>query len=250
MSLKPMAIAASVTLISAILLAFLTIDPLKRAWWGYLNDHASEYYIRQMLAFNARKDLNLPAGSVLFYGDSMVQGLAVASASDMAVNYGIGQATSEHVALQLRNHQNVARAKAVVIAVGINDIAREESAQVLPNYRAAIQNIPETVPVIISQIMPVDEEDLQRLGLSQIVNTVNTELDQLCASSPRIECLNAGTSLADDNGQLKRQYHTGDGLHLNARGNKIWLQQLRLAIENITGNKNSIEQSPGNVPPN
>ena len=89
MPVKPFAIAASVILTGTILFSFLAIDPLKRAWWDYLNEHASEYYVHQMLTFNARIDLNLPTGSVLFYGDSMVQGLA---AADMAVNSGIGHA--------------------------------------------------------------------------------------------------------------------------------------------------------------
>jgi lysophospholipase L1-like esterase len=233
-SVKPFAIAASVTLISAILLATLAIDPLKRAWWDYLNEHASEYYVHQMLAFNARIDLNLPTGSVLFYGDSMVQGLAVANAADIAINYGVGHATSQHVYQQLRNHRNVSRAKAVVIAVGINDITRGNASQVLPNVQEGLKHIPKAVPVIISKLMPVNEEALGRNGLSANVALVNLELEQVCSDNQRVRCIDAGQLLAASDGNLARQYHTGDGLHLNPRGNAIWREQLQLAIEEVS----------------
>lgn len=235
MSRKRLVSAFLISIASLAILASLARDPLRRAWYSYLNDYASEYYAKQMMAFNARKDLNMLGNAVLFYGDSMVQGLAVQNAYNSAVNYGIGHATSQDVARQLREHRNTGKAAAIVIAVGINDIARGNANQVLPAYQAFFKNIPETVPVIISKIMPVNETDLRRSGLSEKVTLVNLGLEEICTTNQRVQCLDAGRLLVDADGTLARQYHTGDGLHLNRLGNAIWLEQLQLVIKEVTG---------------
>jgi len=241
MSRKRLATVVLIVIACLVLLATLAHAPLRHAWYSYLNDYASEYYVKQVMAFNARKDLNMPAGAVLFYGDSMVQGLAVQNAHKRAVNYGIGHATSQDVARQLRKHKNTGEAAAIVIAVGINDIAHGNANQVLPVYRGFIKHLPEGVPVIISKIMPVNETDLRRTGLSDKIAQVNLGLADICGANPGIHCLDAGQSMADPNGNLARRYHTGDGLHLNRLGNAIWLEQLQLAIEKITGDTKEVQ---------
>jgi lysophospholipase L1-like esterase len=235
MSRKRIVTAFLISIACLLLLASLARTPLKRAWYSYLNDYASEYYVEQTMAFNARKDLNMPANAVLFYGDSMVQGLVVQNAYNTAVNYGIGHATSQDVARQLREHRNTGEAAAIVIAVGINDIARGNANQVLPAYEEFLKSIPNRAPVIISKIMPVNETDLGLSGLSEKVGLVNLGLEEICATNQRVQCLDAGQLLVDADGNLARQFHTGDGLHLNRLGNAIWLEQLQLAIKEVTG---------------
>lgn len=224
-------------LIVLALTASLVRDPLKKAWWSYLNDYASEYYIEQMMVFNARKDRNLPGNSVLFYGDSLVQGLTVQAAAHRAVNYGIGQAKTRDVVRQLQKHINTKKAAVIVIAVGVNDVIQGNAHEVLPAYQRALISIPESVPVIISNVLPVDEALLQQNNLNNAIQQLNEQLQELCLSSYRLTCLDAGQSLKDSDGNLASQYHTGDGLHLNAQGSAIWLSLLEIAISN------SIQQS-------
>lgn len=220
----------------SVALAALVAQPLlKQAWHGYLNQHASHYYVRQMATFNARKDLNLSRGAVLFYGDSLVQGLNVSSAAGPAVNYGIGHATAITIAEQIQQHKNLSRADVIVIAVGINDITRGQPDHILPAYRDALNKIPDTVTVIINQIMPVSEAELNRPGLTNLIVRVNAQLEKLCSATPGTLCLDASTALAGHDGQLKREYHTGDGLHLSAAGNTIWLNLLRTALQQAVG---------------
>jgi lysophospholipase L1-like esterase len=235
MSRKRLVTAFFISIASLVILASLARDPLRRAWHSYLNDYASDYYVKQMMVFNARKDLNMPANAVLFYGDSMVQGLAVQNTYNTAVNYGIGHATSLDVARQLREHRNTGEAAAIVITVGINDVAGENANQVLPAYQEFLKSIPGTVPVIISKIMPVNGTDLGLSGLSEKVTLVNLGLEEICTTNQRVQCLDAGQFLVDADGNLARQYHTGDGLHLNRLGNAIWLEQLQLVIKEVTG---------------
>ncbi|WP_328184802.1 SGNH/GDSL hydrolase family protein [Marinobacter sp. OP 3.4] len=214
--------------------AAMAYSPLKRLWYSYLNGYATEHYVQQMMAFNARKDRNIPNHSVLFYGDSLVQGLSVTAASPMAVNYGIGHAGSAEILSQLESHHNLDRAAAVIMAFGINDIARGNPEVVSSAYRKSLELIPSSIPVIISLIMPVDEENLGRTGISDTVTSVNQSLDVLCSENKRVLCVNAGQLLMESGDQLSDQYHVGDGLHLNARGNAVWLEQLGIAVDQAT----------------
>ncbi len=186
MSPKRLATALLISIAFLVLLAALARDPLRQAWWGHLNDRASDYYVKQMMAFNARKDRNMPANAVLFYGDSLVQGLAVQNAHNRAVNYGIGHSTSQDVARQLREHRNTGEAAAIMISAGINDIAHGNPDQVLPVYQEFLKNIPQAVPVVISKIMPVNETDMRRSGLSEQVVLVNLGLGEICATEQRV----------------------------------------------------------------
>ncbi len=219
----------------AVVFAMLMRQPARQAWYGYLNDHAIAHYTGRMETFNARKDKNLPRGAVLFYGDSLVQGLAVVAASPLAVNYGIGHATTQQVVRQLQQHQNVSKASAVVLAVGINDVLAGNASKVPPGYQEALAAIPEHLPVLINQLLPVDEAALGHTGVSAAVQAVNTALGQLCTGSKRIRCVNAGAALSDQTGQLASRYHIGDGLHLSAAGNAIWLDHLKTAISSSVG---------------
>ncbi len=219
------------------LLVSFSRDPLRKAWWGYLNNYASEYYVQQMMAFNARKDRNLPDNAVLFYGDSLVQGLAVQAAAQRAVNYGIGQAGTRDVARQLKEHLNIGKAAAVVIAVGVNDVIRANAHHVLPAYQSALMSIPDSVPVVISNILPVDEALLHQTNLNNAIQQLNQQLQKLCSTRARLTCLDAGQSLKDSEGNLASQYHTGDGLHLNTQGNSIWLSQLETSIAKASSSR-------------
>src|SRR5262245_21550491 len=49
---------------------------------------------QQIQAFQIKVDGNVPDGSVLFFGDSLVQGLCVVAVTPNAVNFGIGGDTT------------------------------------------------------------------------------------------------------------------------------------------------------------
>lgn len=228
------------------IIATFSYRPLKTYWYSYLNNYATENFIRQTMVFNARKDQNLPAGAVVFYGDSLVQGLNVAAATPLAVNYGIGSASSRDIVGQLKSHRNIDKSSVLVLAFGINDILRQNPERVVPAYRQALEVIPGSMPVIISLIMPVSEANLGRFSITSTVKSLNQSLREICLSNSRVRCLDAGVLLTDNEGQLAAHHHVGDGLHLSAAGNEIWLKQLGFAIAEVTESieKDAINASP------
>ena len=199
-------------------------------WHGYLNTHALQYYHSNLIEMNLRRDLNVPNEAVLFYGDSLIQGLAVQAASDKAVNYGIGHATTAMVYQQIVKHKGLERASVVVISVGINDILSGKVTDIIPKYRLILSNLPSDTNILIGLIQPIDEDVLGRPGTSKIISDINQGLILLCDSDQRVSCLSIASLLTNEQGQLASSYHIGDGLHLSSEANAIWLQQLQLTL--------------------
>ena len=83
----------------------------------------TKHYTRMMM-YHERMDSSIPTGSVIFIGDSITQGLATSAISQLSVNYGIGSDTTLGVIERLDTYHSINTAKAVVIAIGINDIKR------------------------------------------------------------------------------------------------------------------------------
>lgn len=216
-----------------VLAALLVLAGLggRDAWYGYLNRHAVDYYVESMRIMNGRQDANLPEHSVIFYGDSLMQGLAVQSVTERAVNFGIGHATTAAVAGEVAVHQGIKHAAAVVFSVGINDILAGHADEVLRGYRTILAGVPIDLPVIIVLVLPVDEQALSRPGLSASIARVNQALVVLCQERPSTRCISMHDLLVSNTGQLEVRYHIGDGLHLNKAGNDRWIQVLRDALK-------------------
>ena len=82
--------------------------------------HAWHY--RQMLGFHRHIDACVPKGAVLFIGDSFIQSMCVAAITEKAVNFGIGGDTTEGVLKRLPRYTSIKRARAIVLAIGYNDL--------------------------------------------------------------------------------------------------------------------------------
>ncbi|MFM7326840.1 MAG: hypothetical protein ACKO4L_18320, partial [Nodosilinea sp.] len=94
------------------------------------------------------------------------------------------------------------------------------------------------VPVLVSGILPVAEGAMDRVyclrGYNQRIQAVNQALKQELAGQAGRRFVDHSASLdRDGDGQLDRQFHCGDGLHLNARGYDRWTQNLRQHLDEL-----------------
>jgi lysophospholipase L1-like esterase len=179
-----------------------------------------------------RMDANTPDGSVIFIGSSLIQGLSVAAVAREAVNFGIGTDTTAGVLNRLSNYKSIRQASALVIYVGGNDFKRRNNDEILKNYSEITQLIPPQVPVVVNAILPVDENARSDLaGRNARSKELNSRLKLLCANRAA-DCLflDPTTRFIDSSGNLKKQYHDGDGVHLNGSGNLIWIQELKEVV--------------------
>lgn len=182
------------------------------------------YYL--MLKFHERMDTTVRPNSIIFFGDSLVQGLHTSAIAPVSVNYGVGSDTTSGLHKRLPMYQSVVDAKVIVLAIGINDVRYGLSKpEILENYRQIIQDLPADIPILISAILPIDEPlnpDWQ--GFNQKINDINTELEAY-ADTEGFTFINVSNRLIDSENNLADQYHD-DGLHLNAVGNQVWLDEL------------------------
>jgi lysophospholipase L1-like esterase len=197
-----------------------------------LSPEITEHFQR-MLRYHRRMDGNVPDGAVIFIGDSITQGLCVSAVVSPSVNYGIGSDTTLGVLQRLADYKSVNRASAVVLAIGINDMKRRSNEEILKNYRSIIEHIPKTIPIVISAVLPLDEElDQEWQGRNQDrIKGLNSSIESLANRDSRIFFVNVGPLLVDASGNLADQYHDGDGVHLNSEGNAIWIDVLRAGIQ-------------------
>ncbi len=193
----------------------------------------TEHY-KRMMTYHRYMDGNIPEGAVLFIGDSITQGLCTVAVWECSVNYGIGSDTTVGVLQRLPDYSSMSRAGAVVVAIGVNDLARRDNAEILVNYKKIMENIPQHTLLLFSAVLPLDERDKDvKEDRNPRIRELNKSLADLCKADSRCSFLDSTPALADDTGNLNPSYHVGDGVHLNTEGYVIWIKALREHLKSI-----------------
>lgn len=194
----------------------------------------TEHYAR-MMRYHSRIDGNLPDRSVIFIGDSITQGLAVSAVATPCVNYGIGADTTVGVLHRISEYHSIQRSRAVVIAIGINDMRRRSDQEILAHIQRMPTLIPESVPVLFSAILPLDESYREQwVGWNENrIEPLNDAIREWATHHDGIHFIDAGPDLVNADGNLAAAYHIGDGIHLSSEGNAVWIRNLRSALKDI-----------------
>ncbi len=171
--------------------------------------------------------------AVVFIGDSLVSGLAVSSIAPNSENLGIGGDTLERVIYRLERY-DLSRARAVILAVGINN-RHKRYAGFSATYARALALIPSHVPVIASAILPIDEWARNEAGVNALSREANHAIATACSARPRCVFVDPGLRMLGANGGLREGLAT-DGMHLSAEGFVLYGDALREALHaNISG---------------
>ena len=187
----------------------------------------------QMLDYHKRMDGNVPGGAVVFIGDSITQGpVRFSGRVSFGETMGSVATRPRGVLHRLPEYRSIGRASAVVLAIGVNDMKYRSNTRILENERSIIDRIPKGTPVLLSAVLPVDEEFGDEWpGRSQDrIRDLNSRLKHLADQEDRVTFVDAGPLLVDGNGNLADEYHDGDGLHLNSEGNAVWSEVLRAGL--------------------
>lgn len=191
----------------------------------------SEHYHR-MVRFHTRIDGNVPSASVIFIGDSMFQGLSVTAVANPSVNYGIGGDTTFGILQRLPNYHSVDNAKAVVLAVGHNDMRLRSNAEIFVNCKTISKKIHPDVPIFFCAVLPIDimaQNNWSDVSQDRI-QALNAVLENWAKEKTNVTFVNISEELTDTQGNLADKYHIGDGVHLNTSGNEILIRRLRGAL--------------------
>lgn len=193
-----------------------------------------QYYYRQLLAFQQRIDEMLPVNSILFIGDSAIQGLDVTSIANQGVNFGIGGDTTAGVMARIGTYRSVESAKCVVLAVGYNDLKSSTNDEIVRNMERILQEIPRGPQVVCCGIVPTNERIRKERWNSRIAD-LNSSYARLCARREGTAFVDFSSRLADSMGNLRAEYSLDDGLHLNLAGRRMVANELRSVLADLTG---------------
>jgi lysophospholipase L1-like esterase len=187
----------------------------------------------EMIAAHRRVDGSADTGSVLVFGDSLVQGMNVNEVAENAINYGIGGDLIEGLTRRLPVYRSWSRARAVVVAIGTNDLAAHEAAAATADYERLSERVSRTVPLVMSAVLPVDERIpgcCDRFRTNGEIRKLNEGIERICAARPDCLFVDPTADLVDASGNLRPEFHEGDGLHLSPAGYRPWVSALRDAV--------------------
>lgn len=230
---KSLLIGYSICLHSLLILMLVKTDFIPRVGYriGLIRNVGPEItkHYEQTKNFLERMDANTPDGTAIFIGDSSIQGLSVAAIVNPSVNFGIGTDTTVGVLERLPKYRSLKQASVCILSIGGNDLRRRGNEEILKNYAAILHAIPPRLPIVVNAVLPVDEHVRDDLtGRNRRSRALNSALKTVCvAQSPRCTFVDPGAKLVDASGHLSKQYHVGDGVHLNGVGNAIWIQALK-----------------------
>lgn len=161
--------------------------------------------------FHAWADPHVPDGAVLFFGDSITQGLATSAVSERAVNFGIGRQTSAQLLAALPGYRSIERAGAVYLQIGANDFLNR-TPEGLEGRLASIDSAFDGIPRVWTGIHAIRGVDAARIARA------NAAIEARCTADPRCRYVQP---LPDD----ARYYR--DHVHLSDAGYERWIAALK-----------------------
>lgn len=199
--------------------------------------HETSKFHKTMLNYHLRADGNVPVQSVIIFGDSIIQGLCAPCISKNVINYGIGGDTTLGIIHRVKKYKSLDNAKAIILAIGVNDLAIRGDKDIITNFKKIISLL-ENKKLVISLILPVDERIANnKYLLNSRIHNLNIKIKYLCNQHPHCLSFNFGSKLLGNDGNLKRDFHIGDGVHLNKSGYSILIKGIREFV-NRKGNIN------------
>ncbi|MFN4108568.1 GDSL-type esterase/lipase family protein [Acinetobacter sp. MF4640] len=187
-----------------------------------LNSKELDNYYYKLLAIQERQDLQVVPGSTIMIGDSITQGLVY----PRFMNYGIGSDTTYGVINRIEKYKSLNNAKKIILMIGINDLKRRSDAEILENYLEILDKLPSSKLIVFS-VLPVNEEVVSKNPQmnNARIKKINQRIAELC-SQKKIKFIDLSEFYLDENGFLDKNYHVGDGIHLNQTGYDIWVKHL------------------------
>lgn len=199
---------------------------------GWLDQEVQEtLFYQKSVAYHQRQALNISRDTVVFFGDSMVQGLNVSSLTDNALNFGIGGDTLPALAQRISLFEELQRSRGVVIGVGINSVGHLDATQLIETQEQLITSLHHLPMQLWLAILPTSEafSAKERKKLTEI-KQINRAAEAVCLTIKNCHFLSPPSGLLSKTGYLKESMHT-DGIHLGKLGYEIWHKDIQTKLD-------------------
>lgn len=165
-------------------------------------------------------------------GTRMLDRRILASFVDCTLPGGSVRQVSLEEALQLTKPPRL------VLSFGLNGLLyfHKNQTAFLGDYRRLIQRVRELSPdteIVIQSIYPVRENGVFTLPpetLNAYIEVLNTRLFELARDTDKVRFIDTARLLRDADGKLKKEYDSGDGIHLTSDAYRQILSCLAAAL--------------------
>jgi lysophospholipase L1-like esterase len=179
-------------------------------------------------------DPHVPPGAVVFFGDSVVEGLAVSAVAPRAVNYGISGLTAAQLAERLPRYSSLASAGVIVVAIGLNDLAGGRDDALATHLALIARVLPEDRPLVWSALTPANSAGRPNLDSAKL-SRAGRWVQTLCRERRGCVFVDAFGTAADPPAELEMSWLRADGLHLSDAGYRRWITALRDGVREADG---------------
>lgn len=177
----------------------------------------------------SRQEANSENNMIYFIGDSMVQGLNTATLGNNVLNLGIGHDKSLDVLSRLIDYKNAKQANKIIVSVGINDLNNYSLQTAKDNYLKLFKHLLSYKNVFLQGVLPVNLGS-ESSTLNKKINAFNQYIWELALGQANVQYIAPPSALTNKQKALSQNLHIGDGLHLNRKGYKIWIDHLKGTI--------------------
>lgn len=193
-------------------------------------DERVMYFLKNNEILQRRQLKDLPQAAIPFYGDSLVQGLAVSRANPFLENFGIGHDHSQNLLNRIKKDLQYRHFSKYAVAIGINDLGRGVSVgELYQNILKIAELLTFADAVYVHTVLPVAASRTAASSTNQKVRKINVLLSKLPARYQNVIIVPTYEGLVD-HGFLSEEAHIGDGLHLNSTANRKWAELLSAAM--------------------
>ena len=221
--------------LNLLILAFLLFSAF--GYLGYQSlgkrsaqDEKVAHFLKNMETFQRRQLQDLPLTAVPFYGDSLVQGLAVSRANPFLENFGIGHDDSKNLLSRVRQGLQHRQFSEYAVAIGINDLGRGVGVGDLHNnIQAIVKSLAFADTIYVHTVLPVAASRVKASIINRKVRQINDLLSGLPRNYQNVFIVDTYETLSAQ-GFLPESSHVGDGLHLSSAANRQWAELLSTAM--------------------
>jgi lysophospholipase L1-like esterase len=191
----------------------------------------SPFHVQRSAVFEG---LPVARGSVLFFGDSLIENCEWSELGLPAANRGISGDDTAALLAVVPSLGGLRDVNSIFVVAGINDLGEGiEGDAFVARYRALVSALHNAAPnarIVVHSILPVNPSMNDSLRpLPAKILAANARLSSV-ATDIGFRFLDGTSTFADSKGLMDGRY-TVDGLHLNGAGYQAWAKALRPALD-------------------
>ena len=132
--------------------------------------------------------------------------------------YWVNGSSLSELTKNIEDFSLIEKGRAIVLLIGLNDLTDNEADE--EDLQIFFVKLPAYAPIICIAIPPVDDR-LETQRNNAKISAYNQRLKKVCGNKENCSFIDLTEQFADENGSLKTEYRSRDGIFFNSRGNQI-----------------------------